>query len=374
MKSSRLKIRAVLFLLVSLAISFTAARSFLTMREAESIMTGKGVTHVGALSDYFRGLKGTQGDMDVYFLDGENPGATILVLGGTHPNEPAGFVTAVCLIENVRLAQGRLIVIPRANNSGFTHNDPQEGAPQYFTIPTTGGGRRFRFGSRYTNPIDQWPDPEIYLHYPSGQKLSGPETRNLNRAYPGRPNGSLTEKIAYAIMELMRHEGVSLAIDLHEASLEYPVINAVVAHPLANDLAAEAVLNLQMEGLDYSLEPSPERFHGLSHREWGDHLHIPAILMETANVVQGRYRGRTTPELTLTGKDPFHYEAAQHDLLKVPYPEEGIPLRERVGRHLQGIHQIAKAWSANHPEEAIIIENIPDYGNLLARGVGAFLH
>ncbi len=344
------------------------------MRITDSIMAGEGVTKVRLLSDYFGGIRGTRGDTDVYFLDGEGPGATILVLGGTHPNEPAGYVSAICLIENVRLARGRLIVVPRANNSGFTHDDPQEGTPQYFTIPTAQGERRFRFGSRATNPVDQWPDPEVYLHYPSGQQLSGPETRNLNRAFPGRPNGSLTERVAYAIMELMRQERVSLGIDLHEASLEYPVINALVVHPLANDLAGEAVIYLQMEGLDYSLEPSPENFHGLSHREWGDHLHIPAILIETANVVQGRYRGRTTPELVLTGKDRFHYEAAQHDLLEVPYPEEGIPLEERVGRHLLGVQQIVEVWSAHRPEEAVIIENIPDYGNLLAQGVGAFLH
>ncbi|MEE9464810.1 MAG: succinylglutamate desuccinylase/aspartoacylase family protein [Candidatus Neomarinimicrobiota bacterium] len=366
--------RSSLFLLVGLVLSYPAARAFLPMRITDSIMAGEGVTKVRPLSDYFGGIRGTRGDTDVYFLEGERPGATILVLGGTHPNEPAGYVSAVCLIENVRLTQGRLIVVPRTNNSGFTHDDPQEGTPQYFTIPTARGERRFRFGSRATNPVDQWPDPQVYLHYPSRQKLSGLETRNLNRAYPGRPNGTLTEKIAYAITEMMRQEGVNLGIDLHEASLEYPVINAMVAHPLANDLVAEAVIYLQMKGLDYSLEPSPENFHGLSHREWGDHLQIPAILLETANVVQGRYRGRTTPELVLTGKDRFHYEAGQHGLLEVPYPEEGIPLEERVGRHLLGVQQIVEVWSANHPEEAVIIENIPDYGSLLAQGVGAFLH
>lgn len=344
------------------------------MREPENIVPGEGVTRIGSLSDYFEGIKGTRGDTEVYFLEAERPGATILVLGGTHPNEPAAFISAVCLIEIARLAQGRLIVIPRANNSGFTHDDPQEGTPQYFTIPTARGERRFRYGSRCTNPVDQWPDPEVYLHYPSRQQLSGMETRNLNRAYPGRPNGTLTEKVAYAITEMMRQEAVNLGIDLHEASLEYPVINALVAHPLASDLAGEAVLYLQMEGLDYSLEPSPDNFRGLSHREWGDHLHIPAILMETANVVQGRYRGRTTPDLVLTGKDPFHYEAAQHSLLEVPYPEEGIPLRERVGRHIQGIKMIAEVWSANNPDNMIIIENVPEYDDMMDRGVGAFLH
>ena len=42
------------------------------------------------------------------------------------------------------------------------------------------------------------------MHASSGQKLSGSETRNLNRAYPGRPDGTFTEKVAYAITSLIR--------------------------------------------------------------------------------------------------------------------------------------------------------------------------
>lgn len=41
-----------------------------------------------------------------------------------------------------------------------------------FTIETPNGERWFRFGSRATNPIHQWPDPEIYVHASSGQRLS----------------------------------------------------------------------------------------------------------------------------------------------------------------------------------------------------------
>ncbi len=95
-------------------------------------------------------------------------------------------------------------MIPRTNNSAFTHNDPQEGSPQRFTISTPHGERWFRYGSRATNPIDQWPDPDVYIHASSGQQLSGSETRNLNRGYPGRPDGTLTEQICYGITELIK--------------------------------------------------------------------------------------------------------------------------------------------------------------------------
>jgi len=343
------------------------------MREAEPIIPGEGVAEVKLLSDYFSEIKNTRGDTEVYFLEGDSPGGTALILGGTHPNEPAGFVTAVCLIENSRMAHGRIIIIPRANNSGFTHSDPQEGTPQRFVIETPQGERWFRYGSRSTNPVDQWPDPEVYEHFPSGQKLSGAETRNLNRAYPGRADGSLTEKVAYAIIQLMERENVDLAIDLHEASLEYPVINALVAHPMALELAGEAVMILQMEDLNFNLEPSPENFRGLSHREWGDHLNIPAILMESANVMQGRYHGRVSQDVILTGKDRFNYEAAQHKLLKVEYTEEGIPLKRRIGRHLTAIRTVFQIWSEQSPQQSIVVENLPGFEEFQERGIGAYL-
>jgi len=368
------KIRAIIFISVSLVLTIITALSFLKMRQTEIIIPGNGVTNTKLLSDYFAGIKNSRGDTEVYILDGESSGATVLILGGSHPNEPAGFITAVCLIENITTTIGKVIIIPRANNSGFTHSDPQEGTPQRFIIKTVSGERWFRYGSRSTNPIDQWPDPEVYEHFPSGQKLSGTETRNLNRSYPGRPNGSLTEKVAYAIMQLMEQEQVSFAIDIHEASLEYPVINALVAHPLAFDLAGETVMYLQMEGINISIEPSPENFRGLSHREWGDHLHIPAILMESANVMQGRYHGRVTADVIITGEDRFNYEASQHELLEVEYPEEGIPLKVRVGRHLTSIQYLFQIWSEKNPNKAVVVENMPEYGDLVEKGLEAFLN
>ena len=370
----RHRILTILFLLFSLILSFLSARSFLTMRQIEPIIPGDNVSKKGWLGDYFQDLKGTRGDTEIYFLESGKPGAAILILGGTHPNEPAGFLAAVCLIENIKVMQGRVIIIPRANNSAFTHNDPQEANPQRFFIPTAKGVRWFRFGSRSTNPIDQWPDPEVYLHYPSGQKLSGNETRNLNRAYPGRPDGLLTEKVAHAIMQLIEREKVDVGIDLHEASLEYPVINAIVAHPLAFDLAAEMVMYLQTEGLNYNLEPSPEKFRGLSHREWGDHLKIYAILMESANPVQGRYHDRLTPDMVLSGKDRFYYEAAQHQLLEVEYSEDGIPLKMRVGRHLIALKNLVHVWNEHYPDKPIAMENIPDFYQLQEQDLGAFLN
>ena len=94
------------------------------------------------------------------------------------------------MLETLEVDAGRVFVIPRANESGATHNEPQEAHPQFVRIDTPSGPRSFRFGARFTNPVHQWPDPEVYVQPISGTSLAGNETRNLNRAYPGVPTAT----------------------------------------------------------------------------------------------------------------------------------------------------------------------------------------
>ncbi|MDR7870237.1 MAG: hypothetical protein RIN55_05210 [Tissierellaceae bacterium] len=351
---------------------FLLSKQFLSMREPEVIYKGPGVTNIKMLSEYFDGLTGTPGDTEIYVLKGKKPGASMLVLGGTHPNEPSGFVAATLLIENAIPEEGTLYVIPRTNNSAFTCTDPQEGAPMRFTIETDNGPRWFRFGSRATNPIHQWPDPEIYVHASSGQRLSGSETRNINRSYPGRVDGTFTEKISYGISELIRKESIDITIDLHEASPEYPTINAIVAHEDSMLLASQALINMQIEGVDISLEPSPKNLHGLTHRELGDYTDTLAILMETANPSQGRLRGRTNEELVVGGTDKFYELAAEYGRLYVPFDQEGHPLQVRVARHITGIAQIALAFEELEFGN-LQINGIPTYEEMAEDGLGSYL-
>ena len=351
---------------------FLVAQEFKAMWKNPPIYPGPGVTRQARLSEYFSGIDDTAADTDIYFLEGAEPGGTAMVLGGTHPNEPASSLTAITLVENAVVTRGRLIVIPRADESGFTCTEPQEGYPQFYRIPTPTGMRAFRYGSRGTCPIHQWPDPVIYVNG-SGQQLAGPEVRNLNRSYPGDPDGYLTERLAFAIVELIRQEGIDLSIDLHEASPEYPVINAMVAHENAMDLAVEATMLLEMEGIQIGVEPSPANLRGLSHREWGDATDTKAILMESANPAQGRLRGRTNEALIVEGVDPYYTRAAELGLLYVPFGEKGSPLDERVGRHLQTVSTLLEVFSFANPDLAIAVGNLPTLGEVLLNGLGAFL-
>ena len=364
---------AFILLALSMLVVVAVTPDFRRMHVEEPIRKGPGVTTVKQLSDYFAKLKGTNGDTPVYVLDSGKPGGTALVLGGTHPNEPSSFLSALLLIENAKPAKGRLIVIPRANNSGFSHTDYTEGAPQQFMLKAASGERWFRFGSRATNPTDQWPDPDIYVHAASGQKLSGSETRNLNRAYPGRPDGTLTEQVAYGIVQLIRQEKVVMTIDLHEASPEYPVINAIVAHERAMDYAAEVTIGLQMDGIKIGLEPSPKSLRGLSHRELGDATDTLAILMETANPAQGRLRGATNAALVVTGKDVMYERAAKLNRLFLPYDEKGQPIDLRVARHVTAINEFLNVLSVKNPAQAVVLNRVPSYNDMVKKGIGSYL-
>ena len=345
---------------------------FSSAKEKEPIYPGAGVTDIRMLSDWYPALKGTNGDTEVYILDSGVPGASMLVLGGTHPNEPSGFISAVMLIEYCKPTEGTLYVIPRANNSAFTCTDPQEAAPMRFYIDTDNGTRWFRFGSRATNPVDQWPDSEVYVHASSGQKLSGSETRNLNRAYPGNEGGTFTEKVAHGITSLIIEEGIDITVDLHEASPEYTTVNAIVAHEDALDLAALTLWDVE-EDFQITLEKSPTNLHGLTHRELGDFTDTKALLMETANASQGRLHGRIDSDLVVSGKDKFYARAATYGAVTVPYTENGISLTERCARHLTCIVQFAAEYRFAGDGRGIDLGDMPTYRQILANGIGHYL-
>lgn len=371
--ATRTRLRGGVVVGAAIGLAAWSGHEMRSLHRLDEIRPGAGVTRTGALSDYLPALAATAGDTPVFELAGSSPGGTLLVLGGTHADEPAGYLAALVLVEHCRVAAGRLIVLPRANASGFTHNVAQEGHPQRFSLATLRGSRSFAFGARATNPVHQWPDPQVYTHRPSGQVLSGLETRNLNRAYPGRPDGTLTERIAFAITTLIRQERVDLAVDLHEAAPEYPVVNTIVTHERASELAALTNMALQEEGIEIGLETSPESLRGLSHREWGDTTPALAVLIETTNPAQGRLRGRTDATLVTAGQDHYYARAAERGRLSVPFEATGWPLEVRVGRHLAAISTLASSLGSVMEGHGVELEDVPRYEDVKLAGVGAFL-
>jgi hypothetical protein len=294
-----------------------------------------------------------------------------MIIGGTHPQEIAGMLAAVLLVENAVVKKGRLIIVPQANQSGFTHTDPMEAYLHTFVVPTPNGPRWFRAGMRTTNPVDQWPDPDIFVHSPSGEGMVGHEARNLNRVHPGDATGWLTSRVSAALTGLAGQSDV--VFDLHEAQPEYPVINMMVVHERAFETAATAVGLLEARRIPMSLSASPKNLHGLSHREFGDFTKAEAMLAESANPAMGRFRGRTSESLLIDGKDVNYEQAAKLGRLFVKFDQNGWPLKLRVARHLAAIQEVINAYNEINPDRTVIVEGIPDYKELNDKGLGAFL-
>jgi predicted deacylase len=368
-------VRKIVFGLLGLLLLVTSGISFYESRHLEEpVVLSEGVTQVKKLSSYFPDIAGSMNDCNLYFLEGKEPGATLCVLGGTHPEEPGGQLAAWLFAENAVMKKGRLIVVLSANRSASTATRLGGAYPPDFIINTRWGGETFRLGDRWSNPLDQWPDPEVYIHYPSGQYLAYSDSRNLNRCWPGRPNGSLTEKTCFAFMEMIRKEKVDIVIDLHEAELQYPVISTIVAHEKGQELAMFISMTLtDMEGFNMGMEFSPKNLHGLSHREIGDYSDAVSLLFEAPEPFLDATRGETTREQLLTGKDEFVMKAGKHGLLFEKIDEKGWPIDVRVGRHTSAVLQTMASWTEANPGKPLECEGVPRYAEVIAKGLGFFL-
>src|SRR5690625_383699 len=85
----------IVVLLATLAVVWITGAEFAAKKQPDDIYPGPGVTEIRRLSDYHPALADGPGDTDVYILDSGLPGATVLVLGGVHPDEFAGFMAAL---------------------------------------------------------------------------------------------------------------------------------------------------------------------------------------------------------------------------------------------------------------------------------------
>ena len=369
-------IKNILVLLVSLFFVVPASIDFLAMHENEKFAENPNVTEIKMLSDYSPRLKGTSLDTEVYFFDSGVEGGTFLILGGTHPNESAGLLASTLLVENLEVEEGRVIVIPRTNNSGFTHTSPLDGMQDFFTLTLSSGEERtFRVGNRLTNPVHQWPDRNYY-EGTSGRTIYGTENaevRNVNRLYYGNEDGVLTEQVCYGIYNLINEENVSITMDMHEGSPEFlyldcTMVNMKRDNTTAMSIASDMALSMVFDDLDMSVEYSGVTSYGLSHRSLGDNTDSMMTLMETYNPSMGPLHGKMTDSLIIDGIENNYYEAHKAGYIYFDVPEEGYPLIERVARHLTCIRYLSEAFSWEYPEMAITISGIPEYQEIVDSG------
>lgn len=72
-----------------------------------------------ALVSFLLWIRRTCNDVRHIVLSGAQTGPTVLIVAGTHGNEPAGTNALLQMMRTVRLARGRLILVPRVNPCGL---------------------------------------------------------------------------------------------------------------------------------------------------------------------------------------------------------------------------------------------------------------
>ena len=205
-------------------------------------------------------LKGTLYETPVFIFDSGKEGAHIIIIGGTHGDEPAGYEAALRLLTQLDRnppQTGKIILIPMANRVAIRNFE-----------------RRV--------PVPQGMDKEL---------------GNLNRCYPGDPNGTPMQQLAYQIAEITRKNDVDVFIDLHEARyshLKAPEQNkgkkglgqTLIYTP--NEASALLLMYL-LDQINEGINNPDERFSGLekpilhSGAWWAGHeLDIASFTFETS--------------------------------------------------------------------------------------------
>ncbi|MCP5064055.1 MAG: hypothetical protein GY936_16560 [Ignavibacteriae bacterium] len=204
-------------------------------------------------------LKGTEYSTPAYIFDSGREGKSILILGGTHGNEPAGYEAALRLLnsfESKPPLNGKIIIIPLANIHSVNN---------------------------YARRV---PVPE-------GVDM---ERGNLNRCYPGKEDGLPMEQMASQIEKLCKEYSIDIFIDMHEAryfhlntpkesNRDQGLGQTIIYYP--NDESSWIVMNL-LDGINERIENNDEKFSAVempiknSAAWWaGKYLNIPAFTFET---------------------------------------------------------------------------------------------
>lgn len=121
---------------------------------------------------------------------------------------------------------------------------------------------------------------------PLGQRmhsrLTPQDGMNLNRIFPGKRDGTVTEQIAWRLMEIARAEGGDAVLDLHSGG-ELTITAFYVIHDTKGDG------DVEREGKRMAASVG-SRYQWGSHEAWLDggfftnvsrHLRIPAIIVES---------------------------------------------------------------------------------------------
>lgn len=204
-------------------------------------------------------MAGTPFQTPAFIYESGKPGSAVLIIGGTHGNEPAGYeagLRLVNMLENQPPVQGKVILIPLANHKAIENYN------------------RFI-------PVPEGFDKEM---------------GNLNRCYPGKKDGLPMQQMAYQIQQLAIEHNAEIFIDMHEAPylhLDTPpesyrkmgLGQTIIYSP--NDASGWLVIDF-LDTINEGIEKSTHKFSSIdkpilhSAAWWaGEELGIAAFTFET---------------------------------------------------------------------------------------------
>lgn len=180
-------------------------------------------------------------ETELHILDSGKKGPTVFVIAGIHGNEVAS-IYACDSLKNIVPKRGKVIILPRANKIACDN-------------------------SKRT------------MYY----------MQDLNREFPGKENGTDTQKLAWEIIGVINKDRPEIILDLHESAKAYTegehyLGNSIIFTPI--DLSTKIVMyilenmnrNIE-EGLKFTCFTGAPK--GSINREVSNSLDIPVITVET---------------------------------------------------------------------------------------------
>lgn len=207
--------------------------------------------------DTYHLLAGTALENTVTVIKGKKDGASVYIVAGIHGDETAGWKAAERL-KREKLESGTVYVLSPANRYGAEH----------------------------------------------GQRLTE-EERDLNRNFPGEPEGCDAQRTAAAIYQDIRDKQPELVLDLHEAVSETEQRDALGNSIICQSLeeSGDLVLGVLTESEKGTFGDAPFTLYGSPppgsiNRVVTEELGIPVITVETRR--EEKLEGRIEKHLALT--------------------------------------------------------------------------
>lgn len=179
-------------------------------------------------------VENTELFLPITLICGKKEGKTVLITAGVHNSEYVGIQTAIELANNIRTNEvlGNIIIMPLINRSGFEHRT---------------------------------------------MSLTYEDNKNLNREFPGKENGSVSEKITYFI-EKEIFKLCDYHIDLHCGDGYEELTPYVYCQGKASEKVKEISLKMaKAVNVNYIVKSQCDR--GGAYNYAGT-LGIPGILIE----------------------------------------------------------------------------------------------